>query len=132
MTPAQKRFDACDGSGTEVYFRLIIQREFIALERDTQTAFDELALNRANVHFLPEKLVIVPSIFLGVIHRGFGVIRVDTDSDADGHAYVVRTNVIRQGKSGKKFCRADARIFRRNQFGKYHYKFVASLAAYRV
>src|ERR1039458_6982711 len=96
MTPAQKRFDACDGSGTEVYFRLIIQREFIALERDTQTAFDELALNRANVHFLPEKLVIVPSIFLGVIHRGvgvidecfrvFGVIRVDTDSDADGRS----------------------------------------------
>ena len=99
MAPAQQGFGAGDQAGAQVDPRLVVQHKFFLRQRGVQLRLDGLALDRAHIHFLVKKLVIVAPAFLGVVHgrvgmldQGFdvaAVLRKHADADAGGHMQLV-------------------------------------------
>ena len=83
----------------EIDLRLVVQRELLALQRPAQALFDRLPLHGARVHRRLEELIALAAVFLGLVHRGVGVldqrlgiqavVGVDADADADGDVQIV-------------------------------------------
>src|SRR5258708_40299711 len=73
MSPAQQRLDAGNLSCAEINFRLVVQRELIALERVTKTGFQYQAVDRLYLDVLREETEAVLAVLLGEIHRHVGI-----------------------------------------------------------
>jgi hypothetical protein len=91
MIPAQQGFHAADFSGGEIDLRLILEHEFVALERAPQVALQAPPFQNSRLHFRPEELTVIAPQFLGFIQgsvragdEDFGVCaiaRVGTGTD---------------------------------------------------
>src|ERR1700676_531278 len=139
LLPADQGLDAGDLPGVEIYLGLIVQQEFFALERAAQVAFQRLPLDGPQIHFRLEKLEIVTTLFLGVVHGGvgifdkrsgiFSVFRVDADANAAIDMQIVPSDVVGRAERTEYFSGAGGRIFRMGDLGKEDHKFIAALAA---
>ena len=91
MAPAQQRFGAGQALAVATELRLVIQDEFVLLQRMAQIAFQFQTLQRTGVHVGLIELEVVLAAFLGVVHRRVGVLHqlaefiavLRTQGDAD-------------------------------------------------
>ena len=91
--PAQQGFKTGDAAAVDLYLGLVIQLEFLVLERMLQLMFDAYAFVQPRIQFLMEKLDAAPALLLGVIHGQVGtahqrlgrvaVLREQADADGD-------------------------------------------------
>src|SRR5258708_39726822 len=96
MLPAYERLDTRDGSCLEIYLRLVMQQQLLALKSISQLSFQGLALDGPKTHVWLKELVIVAPTLFGVIHCGVGildqrlsiltVLRVRAQADPRGNA----------------------------------------------
>ena len=99
MAPANEGFDARGRAAPQIHDRLVVQRKFVALERESQSVFDGLTFERADIHVFAEELEIVSTAFLCVVHRKisvlqqrlgvFSILREYGDADAGGNVQAV-------------------------------------------
>ncbi len=82
MTPAQQRFDRCHAPGRHFDRGLVLQHEFLAVERLAQAVFKLDALDHVGVHGRAEKLEAAAPVLLGVVHRNIGVVQQGVDFGA--------------------------------------------------
>ena len=99
VVPANQRLRAGDLSGIQVDFGLIVHGQFAAIQSAAQTFFNGLALDGPDVHGRFEKLIVLPAVFLGLVHRRVGIldqglgieaiVGIDAEADAGGDVQVV-------------------------------------------
>ena len=141
-TPAQQRFDADLHAAGEVDLRLVIQHEFVALDRTTQAAFHAQAVQGARIHFFGIELEIAAAQFLGAVHGGVGILqqgiavdavaRVDADADAADRREFVAEHVHRQQQGFQQFRRQHGGGAALRDVRHQDHEFVAAQARHRV
>lgn len=139
MAPADERLGASDRARLQVYDRLVMQHQLLSLESMPQTALEGLPLKRAPVHVRLEKLIVVTTQCLGVIHREIRmlhqrlcirpIIGIDDDADARGDMQIVPVDLVRGAQRQQNFFCAAGRISGVRHVAKQNHKFIASLAA---
>src|SRR5580700_1132473 len=139
LTPAYQGFDTGDLPGFEIHLWLIVQDEFVELYGAAQPSFERLAVDGFEIHFRLEKLEIVSSFFLGVVHGSIGVLgegvsilsvtREDTDADAATDVELFTGNEVRGAEGKKNFRGAGGGVFGVGDLGQQDNEFVATLAA---
>ena len=91
MGPTQQCLRASDFSSPQIDLRLVVQREFLPFQCAAKVLLDGLPLDGANVHRWLEKLIALPSILLGLIHRRVRVLdqrfSIQSVVGIDAHAY---------------------------------------------
>ena len=107
MSPAKQGFRPGDLSRSQIDLRLIVQRELLPFQSASQAFLDRLPLHGAHVHRGREKLIALAPMFLGLVHRGIGildqrlriqaVIGIDADADAGGDVKLVLVDRMRLG-----------------------------------
>src|SRR6266853_6295245 len=142
MLPAYECLDTRDGSCLEIYLRLVMQQQLLPFKSITQLAFQGLTLDGLGTHVWSEEVEIVAPRLLGVIHRRVGildqrlriftVVRVGAYANAHGNAKTVFAEDVLLLKLGDDLCGTNGFICRVCDFRKQNYKFIATLAAYRV
>ena len=97
VVPAQQRFQTADPVLIEVHQRLIDQPELSARQRHLETLLEQAAVLEGLVHALFEEVVVAPTLALGAIERGIGILEQfstilsvtrghgDADAGADHH-----------------------------------------------
>src|SRR3569832_1685305 len=95
VTPAQQGLAANHAPARHAELRLIIEFELVAFERLAQAIFEHQPFEGRGGHVRGIKLIIVPAVRFGVIHRGVGVLEqrldvvavvgIDADTDAGRH-----------------------------------------------
>ena len=73
MLPAEESFQPGDSSRGHFDLRLIHQKEFFPVERQSQAALQYQSLHRLSVHVLGKEPKVVTPIVLGAIHSGIGM-----------------------------------------------------------
>ena len=142
MGPANQGFRAGYFSRCELDLGLVMQRELFPFKGAPQALFDRLPLHGADVHGWFEKLIALPSIFLGLIHGGVRILderlRVqpvvgkDADANAGGDVKVVLVDGMSFGHGLQHSSRGNSGVFRLFRFRKEDDEFIASLPANRV
>ena len=138
MLPADQRFDADHPAADNFGFRLILQDEFIAVDRFSEIVFESQAFDNAGIHCAAEELVAVASIFLGMVHRDIGIleqrvhvlaiIRVNADADAGSDIEFVTIEPVRQ-RNGFHDVLGDMRcLLYAANLGQQDHEFIAPLA----
>src|ERR1700737_465820 len=86
MRPAYQRLGADNRSGPQIDLGLVVQSEFLPLQGAPQALLDGLPLDGADVHGRREKLIVLTAVFLGLVHRGVGVLdeRIRMQASLDG------------------------------------------------
>ena len=101
-----------------------------------------MAFDRAHVHVLREELVIVAPFFLGVVHRGIGILdqrfrilgvgRVHADADAGRHMQLVFANRMWHRQRSQYLVGGQGSVFHMLVRRYQDYEFVATLPAHRI
>src|ERR1700733_2437285 len=121
MLPTQERLDTRDISCLEIYLRLVMEQEFLALKCISQLAFQRLALDGPETHVRLKELVIIASGLLGMIHSRIGildhclpifaVIGVGAYTNAHGNVKPVLADVVHIFKLSDDLFRTKCPIF---------------------
>jgi hypothetical protein len=119
-----------------------MQQEFLPFHCAAEPAFDRLPLDDLQIHFSPEDLEIVAALFLGVVHRGIGilyqrfgilsVLRVHADTNAAIDIEIVTFDEMGQAERLKYLSGADSNVLAVGDLGKQDNEFIATLAAYGI
>jgi hypothetical protein len=140
--PAQQRLEAGDGAVAQLEERLVLELEFVVLERAAQRVVEGEALLRRDVHVLREELVVAAPHVLRVVHRRVGVAhqrlgvgavgRVQADPDGGGDVEVVAVQV-ESAREDFQDLRGDRRgVRRRGDAGHDDHELVAADTRDRV
>src|SRR5260370_39907915 len=116
-----------------------MQQEFLPFHGAAEPAFDRLPLDDLQIHFSPEDLEIVAALFLGVVHRGIGilyqrfgilsVLRVHADTNAAIDIEIVTFDEMEQAERLKYLSCAAGNVLAIGELGKQDNEFIATLAA---
>src|SRR5271166_6158386 len=120
MTPAQKRLNPRDCAGAQIYLGLIMQHKFAPLQRMAQIAFETVSLERTPVQIGFEKLIIVASAILGLVHGRVGilekvfsrcsVLRESDDANTCRDIQLELVEPVRLAQRGKYLLRGDRSV----------------------
>ena len=141
VLPAQQRLGPHQAAIGQGHLRLVVQRQFVALQRVAQVVFQQQGAGRMGLHVRFEKAVGVAPLVFGAVHGhvgGFGqgveigaVGRVNGNAHREGHHHVVpvQQHAVRAGLQ---------QLFRHlgglhvATTGQQQHKLVAALARQRV
>src|SRR5436190_4956081 len=111
MLPAHERFGADDNTRLEIHLGLIMQDEFVTLERASQVALEHKPLIGALIHFGSKKFEVIAPVLFRLIHRRVRILeqrfyigpilRVETYASAAGDAQVLAVDRDGLGNLGK-------------------------------
>src|ERR1035441_9355815 len=92
VLPAEERFQPSDPSSPNIHLRLVHEREFFVVERQSQAISQGQPFPNLSVHILREEAEVVASALFGPIHSRIGILdqrftvrtvfRKDADADA--------------------------------------------------
>src|SRR5260221_12426787 len=115
-----------------------MQQEFLPFHCAAEPAFDRLALDDLQIHFSPEDLEIVAALFLGVVHRGIGilyqrfgilsVLRVHANTDAAIDIEIEAFDEMVQAERLKYLSGADGNVLAIGDLGKQEKESISTLA----
>src|SRR5260370_15782889 len=116
-----------------------MQQEYCQFDGEAEPALDRLPLDDVQIHFSPEDLEIVAALFLGVVHRGIGilyqrfgilsVLRVHADTDAAIDIEIVAFDEMGQAERLKYLSGAASNVLAIGDLCKQDNEFIATLAA---
>src|SRR6478672_6343789 len=103
MEPAEESLNTRNLSCLKIYLRLVMHYELIPLQGIAQALFDRLPFHSADIHLLVSKLIVVTTLFLGLVHcqvclfdqdlRDLTVVWVYGHADTRGDAEVILVDV---------------------------------------
>src|SRR5688500_17499557 len=107
MLPTNEGLSSDNPTAVNIYFRLVVQHEFLMLQRKAQAGFDGLTLDSPLAHFRLEEFVIVATAFFGMVHRAIRTLEqyfrilpiVGINADANAHRDVKFVLIDEMGNS---------------------------------